>query len=41
MRGKTLITLLDALGFLVWGFGWVAVPPARSDTARSQRHDSR
>ena len=26
MRRRTWISLLDALGYLVWGFGWVVVP---------------
>ena len=34
MRGRTWISLLDALGYLVWGFGWVVVPPVRSPRPR-------
>ena len=41
MRGRTWISVLDALGYLVWGFGWAVVPPARGDAADRQRHDPR
>jgi hypothetical protein len=34
MRGRTWISLLDALGYLVWGFGWAVAPPRGSPRRR-------
>ena len=34
MRGRTWTSVLDALGYLVWGFGWAVAPPVRSPRPR-------
>jgi hypothetical protein len=39
MRGRTWISVLDALGYLVWGFGWSVVPRSLGDTPDRQRLD--
>ena len=41
MRGRTWISVLDALGYLVWGFGWAVAPPARDHAAVGQRRNHR
>ena len=41
MRRRTWISVWDALGYLVWGFGWMVAPPqAQGDgSAHPRRRD--
>jgi hypothetical protein len=41
MRSRTWISVLDALSYLVWGFGWAVAPPAGGQAAHPRRHDRR
>lgn len=42
MRRRTWISVWDALGYLVWGFGWIVAPPVQGDgSAHPRRRDGR